>query len=55
MVDLSTTFKDTLTAVVIPLYENKDNKSDMNNYRGISVLSPICKLFEKVLAVQIID
>ena len=27
----------------------------MNNYRGISVLPPIAKLFEKILAAQMFD
>ena len=40
-------------AVVTPLYKNKGDKGDINNYRGISVLPPIAKLFEKVLAEQI--
>ena len=39
---------------VTPLYESKDIKTDLNNYRGISVLPPLGKLFEKVLATQII-
>ena len=40
-------------AVVTPLYKNKGDKADINNYRAISVLSPIAKMFEKLLAVQI--
>ena len=43
------------SAVVTPLYKSKGEKSDVNNYRGISIISPIAKIFEKVLATQIID
>ncbi len=38
-----------------PIYKNKGSKSDLNNYRGISVLSPLAKIFEKLLAAQIND
>ena len=41
------------SAIVTPLYKNKGDKSDFNNYRGISVLPPIAKIFEKILASQI--
>ena len=41
-------------AVVSPLYKNKGNRSNVNNYRGISVLPPVAKVFEKILASQII-
>ena len=41
------------SAIVTPLYKNKGAKSDFNNYRGISVLPPIAKIFEKILAMQI--
>jgi hypothetical protein len=42
------------SAVVTPLYKQKStDKSNKNNYRGISVLSLIAKLFEKILATQI--
>ena len=44
---------DWKTAVVTPLYKNKGTADDMNNYRGISVLPPIAKLFEKLLHKQI--
>jgi hypothetical protein len=40
-------------AIVTPLYKNKGDRSDLNNYRGISVLAPIAKLFEKYIAAQI--
>ncbi|CAF0946219.1 unnamed protein product [Brachionus calyciflorus] len=42
-------------SIVTPLYKNKGSQSDMNNYRGISILPPISKLFEKLLAIQIED
>jgi hypothetical protein len=41
------------SAVVTPLYKNKGNINDMNNYRGISVLPILAKLFERILAAQI--
>jgi len=42
-------------AIVTPIYKGKGSRSDVNNYRGISVLSPISKLFEKCIASQIFD
>ena len=33
------------TAVVFSLYKNNGSMDDMNNYRGISVLPPIAKMF----------
>ena len=41
------------TALVTPLFKNKGKRNDMNNYRGISVLPPISKIFERLLASQI--
>jgi hypothetical protein len=41
-------------AKVTPLYKLKGIKTDLNNYRDISVLPPLGKLFEKVRATQII-
>ena len=41
------------TAVVTPLFKNKGVPTDLNNYRGISVLPPLCKVFEHILAKQI--
>ncbi len=40
-------------AIVTPLYKNKGDKTDPNNYRGISVLPPLAKVFERLLAKQI--
>ena len=42
--------EDWKAAIVAPLYKNKGASTDLNNYRGISVLSPIAKVFEKILA-----
>ncbi len=42
------------TAVVTPIFKNKGDNDDVNNYRGISVLPPVAKIFEKLLATQII-
>ena len=41
------------TAVVTPLYKNKGSRTDLNNYRGISILAPLSKIFEKLLSQQI--
>jgi hypothetical protein len=46
---------DWKTAVVTLIYKNKGIKNDVNNYRGISVLPPIAKFFEKILAEQIVN
>ena len=41
---------DWKSAIVTPLFKNKGKQTELNNYSGISVISPIAKLFEKVLA-----
>ena len=41
------------TAVVSPIFK-KGQTDEINNYRGISVLPPLAKIFEKILATQII-
>ena len=41
------------TAIVTPLHKNKGTTNDVNNYRGISVLPPLSKVFEKILAIRI--
>lgn len=46
---------DWKTAVVTPLSKNKGDETDMNNYRSISVLSPIAKVFEKIIYNQIFN
>ena len=43
------------TAIVSTIYKNKGATDDINNYRGISVIPPIAKFFEKILAKQIIE
>ena len=47
--------EDWKKAIVTPLYKNKGDKHQMDNYRAISVLSPIAKIFEKLLALQILE
>ena len=36
--------------MVTPLYKSNGDSSDANNYRGISVLPPFGKIFEKLLS-----
>lgn len=38
-----------LTGIIKPLYKNKGEKNDVNNYRGITILSCFGKLFTAVL------
>jgi len=40
-------------SIVLPLFKNKGKADDCNNYRGISLLSPIAKIFETLLAEQV--
>ena len=40
-------------AHLTPNYKGKGSKSDINNYRPLSVLSPIAKLYESLLAIRI--
>ena len=43
------------SAYVTPIYKEKGEKTELNNYRGISVFPPIAKVFEKIIATQIIN
>jgi len=36
-------------ATVLPLYKGKGSRSDPNNYRPISILAPIVKIFERII------
>ena len=38
---------------IITLYKNKGDRSDCNNYRGISLLSIVDKEFAKVILVRL--
>jgi hypothetical protein len=40
-------------AIVTPLYKRKGLETDMNSYRGISVLPPLSKCFERIMAADI--
>ena len=42
-------FERMKTSKVLPLFKNSDNRLDMNNYRPISLLSNINKIFEKLM------
>jgi hypothetical protein len=34
----------------IPLYKNKGERLDVNSYRGIAILPPVAKVFERILS-----
>lgn len=42
-------------AIVTPLFKGKGSRDNCDNYRGISVLQPIAKVFERILAAQIVN
>ena len=42
-------------AIVTPIYKGKGSKFDFNSYRPISVISPISKAFETIIARRLID
>ena len=49
-IDQNVCIKEWKVAMVTPLYKSKGDTSDVNNYRGISVLPPLGKIFEKLLS-----
>ena len=54
-IDSSILPDDFKAACVTPLFKNKGKIDDVNNYRGISVLIPVAKVFEKILGEQIMS
>ena len=44
---------DLKIALVTPLYKGKGEKCSIDNYRPISTISPIAKVFETILADKI--
>ena len=42
-------------AKVVPIYNKNSNKTSMNNYRHVSVLPALSKVFEKVIHRQVTD
>ena len=46
---------DWKSAIISPLYKGKGNIDECDNYRGISILQPIIKVFERVLAAQVVS
>ena len=40
-------------AFLTPIYKGKGSKSVLDNYRPISILSPISKVFENLLSIQL--
>ena len=49
ILDSGTFPEEWLVGVIIPLYKNKGNTDDCNNYRGITLLSCVGKLFTSIL------
>ncbi len=44
---------DWKSALITPLYKGKGSRKECSNYRGISVLPPVTKIFEIVLSNQL--
>ena len=44
---------DWKVAFLTPIYKGKGSKSSLDNYRPISILSPISKVFENLLSIQL--
>jgi hypothetical protein len=42
-------------AVVNPLYKGKGQHDSVDSYRGIAILTPINKAFERILSKQIVN
>ena len=40
-------------ACIIPIYKNQGSRKDANNYRGISLLSCVGKLFTSILNIRL--
>ena len=38
-------YEDWMSAVIVPLYRAKGERTECNNYRGISLLSVVGKLY----------
>ena len=39
--------------LIVPVYENKGDRSDPNNYRGITLISCVCKMFTSLISCRI--
>ena len=40
-------------AIISPLFKGKGARDELDNYRGISILQVIAKLFERILCAQV--
>jgi hypothetical protein len=47
--------EDWKISYVTPVYKGKGSKSELENYRPISIISPVAKIFEKLIAENISD
>ena len=45
--------QDVRDSKIITLYKNKGERNDCNNYRGISLLSIVCKVFARVILIRL--